>query len=136
MPYIAHVSGKPWTNPVNGAIYSSEQEYRHAMMCESYQDMLNWRDFQRSHGLKVTPFGEQPGCVLTGLTGQARINECAGLGAIQFPIVRPSRSTKIYKREPTMFKKDKRDKEDEEDNIAFNALQAAEKAAKLLADAV
>jgi len=103
------------------------------MMCESSQDMFKWRDFQRSHGLNVTPFGERPGCVLTGLTGQARINECAKLGAIQFPIVRPNRSAMKFKRDPTKFKKDTKDKEDK---IACNTLQAAKKAAKLLADAV
>ena len=95
--------------------------------------MFNWRDFQRAHGLNVTPFGEQPGCVLAGLTGQARINECARLGAIQFPIVRPSGSTTKFKRQPTMFKKDKKDKKE---RIASNTLKAAKKAAKLLANAV
>ena len=122
MSYIAHVPGTPWMNPFHGEIYSSEQAYRHAMMCESSQDMFNWRDFQRAHGLDVTPFGEQPGCVLAGLTGQARIDECARLGAIQFPIVRPIGST--------TKKKDKKDK------IASNTLKAAKKAAKLLANAV
>jgi len=74
-------------NPFNGVVYSSEQAYRHAMSYESSQDMFNWRDFQRAHGLNVTPFGEQPGCVLTGLTGQARINECARLGTDCVPEV-------------------------------------------------
>jgi len=98
MPYIAHVPDTPWMNPFHGEVYSSEQAYRHAMMCESSQDMFNWRDFQRSHGLNVTSFGERPGCVLTGLTGK--------------------------------------DKKDKQDKIASNTLQAAKKAAKLLADAV
>jgi len=94
MPYIAHVPGTPWMNPHDGYMFSSEQAYLHGMMCESSQDMYNWRNFQRLHGLTLTPFGELPGCVLTGLTGEARINKCASLGAIQFPILNPNKSTR------------------------------------------
>jgi len=82
MPYIAHVAGTPWINPFTGVVYDSEQEYLHNMMCESSQDMYNWRTFQRLNGLTVTHFGERAGCVLTGLTGQERIAECARLGVI------------------------------------------------------
>jgi hypothetical protein len=98
MPYIAHVPGTPWTNPFNGYTFNSEQSYLHGMMCESSEDMNNWRNFQRLHGLAVTPFGELHGCVLTGLTGQARINKCASLGAIQFHILNPNKSTMKFKK--------------------------------------
>jgi len=127
MPYIAHVPGTPWMNPFNGLMFNSEQAYLNGMSSESSQDMDNWRNFQRLHGLTVAPFGERPGCVLAGLTGQARIDKSASLGAIQFPIVRPSRSAKIYKRSPMKFKKDK---------ITSNCVGPAKNAGELLGNAI
>jgi len=107
-------------NPFNGAMYNSEQAYRNGMMCESSQDMRTWRDFQHLHGIAIVPFGERPGCVLTGLSGQARIDECARLGAIQFPRVNPNRSA-------MRFKQSKQAKKTE---ITSNSLRAAKSAAK------
>jgi len=136
MPYIAHIPGTSWMNPFNGLMFNSEQEYLDGMSSESSQDMYNWRNFQRLHGLTVSPFGELPklqGCVLAGLTGQARIYMCASLGAIQFPIVRLSRSAKNFKRRPMKFKKDKRDKEDK---ITSNSRRPANNAEELLANAI
>ena len=80
-------------NRFNGTMFKSERAYRNGMMCESSKDMQNWRDFQHVNGIAIVPFGERPGCVLTGLTGEARINECARLGVMQFPKVNPSSST-------------------------------------------